>query len=89
MPLDRFEIDKSTDLTRGPAQDSSALTQFGQSFFTSAGREWAALGQVFGADVHLPMAPQSAETALARNSELESLPKKELMGAAVRNCFRK
>ena len=68
MPLDNFDIDKSND--KKAQVSDTALAQFGQSLAYEAHREWAAIGQLVGADVQLPDAPLVAESALGRHAQM-------------------
>ena len=69
MPLDNFDVDKSNE-ANAHAHDGGALAQFRESFVYEAGREKAAISQLFGADVQLPDAPSSAETVLGRHAQM-------------------
>ena len=70
MPLDNFDIDKSNE-RKAQVPDTGALAQFGESLAYEAQREWAAIGQLVGADVQLPDAPHVAETALGIGSSFK------------------
>ena len=69
MPLDNFDIDSSNE-KKASEHDSGALAQFSESFAYEARREWSALGQLAGRDVHLPDAPNSADTVLGRHAQM-------------------